>query len=133
MASDFERFVDWSNFLGISPRRALDRANKVFCVCDGNFGIEHIELEDMYEFYDDEPEMWYLNTGDTYSETIIATDDYVNGEKLLCTTLGDWYDEQTRWHEEDRDVIRCGYCGKFTPKADPYDATICEFCEHKYS
>lgn len=34
---------------------------------------EHIELEDMYEFDDDEPEMWYLNTGDTYSETIIAT------------------------------------------------------------
>ena len=33
-------------------------------------------------------------------------------------------------HCEENDSIRCGYCGEFTPVADPWNETICTSCSN---
>lgn len=98
MSSDFERFVDWAKFLGCNGREAFDKAADLL----DHFGVEGVSCGD--------DSMDYLNTGDTYSETIVLTSD---GE-LLCTTWGNWYENAEREHCEENSVIRCGYCGEFT-------------------
>lgn len=54
----------------------------------------------------------YINTGDTYSGTILR--DIETGEFLL-TTWGDWCEEWENKVCADENLIRCGYCGYFTP------------------
>jgi hypothetical protein len=119
MQSEFERFVDWANFLGIPARDAFavaaDRLD--------HFGIEHFSLDTGDMDYADEME--YLNTGDTYSETLILTD---GGDTLIVSTWGDWYENAEQSYCEENDAIRCGHCGSYTDCADDWRETVCDNC-----
>ncbi len=95
--SEFERFVDWANFLKIPAAKAFDLAVKRL----DHFGVEGVSVEDR--------SMSYLNTGDTYSETIV-----LDGHNLLLTTWGDWYEQAEQAYCEEEDVFRCHYCGEYS-------------------
>ncbi len=79
------------------------------------FGIESISLADRT--------MRYVNLGDTYIETILEE----NGE-LSVGSWGSWYEEAENAHCEANGLIRCGYCSEFTPVADNWRDTVCEYC-----
>jgi len=79
------------------------------------FGIESISLADRT--------MRYVNLGDTYIETILEE----NGE-LSVGSWGSWYEEAENAHCEANGLIRCGYCSEFTPVADNWRDTFCEYC-----
>ena len=128
-----ERMLEWANSLNISKRQAFKRI--AILMKQHHFGVEHIELdnyEDLASSYDEGPTAEYLNTGDTYSTTLMLTDDYVNGVKLIITTWGDWYEEQERWVYEHFSAVRCGYCGHFHVMEDDQSThdTKCDHCGH---
>ncbi len=128
-----ERMVEWANSLNVSKREAFKRIAKLMKA--DHFGVEHIELDnysDLASSYDEGPTAEYLNTGDTYSTTLVLTDDYVNGVKLLVTSWGDWYEEQERWAYEHFNAVRCGYCGHFHVMEDGQSThnTKCCHCGH---
>jgi ribosomal protein S27E len=128
-----ERMVEWANSLNVSKREAFKRIAKL--MKKDHFGIEHIELDnysDLASSYDEGPTAEYLNTGDTYSTTLVLTDDYVNGVKLIITTWGDWYEEQERWVYEHFSAVRCSYCGHFHVMGEDRSThdTKCDRCGH---
>lgn len=88
----------------------------------GGFGIESID--DSGEHLAD-----YVNTGDTYSATIVL--DSETGEFLL-TTWGDFHESWTAEQNEQDGTIDCGYCSHRTPLSDSADwrETVCEQCGH---
>lgn len=103
----------------------------------GTFGVECVAIADR--------SAEYLNTGDTYSLTILREDNSDSFRESTSafevTTWGDWYESAEREHEEDTDTIRCGYCGEFTPLCDKamaepagarhsWNETVCESCGH---
>ena len=84
------------------------------------FGIEYVSCADR--------ELAYLNTGDTYSLTIAQEGE--DGE-VFATSWGDWLEEAEQEHCEAEDVIRCAYCGEFTPNNgddNDWHDTVCEHC-----
>lgn len=112
--SDFERFVDWVDFLGIDPKQAFERAEYLL----DHFGVEGVSCADQT--------MAYLNTGDTYSETLI-----LDSEGLSVSTWGDWYESTEQVYCEEEGVIRCPFCGEFTPVEEQWRDTICESCDNR--
>jgi hypothetical protein len=89
------------------------------------FGIESVDCADRA--------MRYVNLGDTYDQTVIA-----EGGDYSVSSWGDWYENAENEHCEDENVLRCGYCGEFTPHCDPsnpsaWDETICEHCGRNVS
>lgn len=131
-----ERFVNWAEFLKLHPNVAFNRIAKLF----GNehFGVESATIdnwEDINET-DDAPTMYYLNMGESYSTTLVVTDDYLNGNKLLVCCWADWMEENERHHCEQSQVIRCGNCGHLTPfnyGKDEHHNHQCEFCHKNVS
>lgn len=89
-----------------------DKANKVL----GGFGIEYVSCGDR--------ELKYINLGDTYTITICQEND-----KPFIDSWGNWYEQTEQDYELENDVIRCGYCGEFTPmdQEDRRDV-VCESC-----
>jgi hypothetical protein len=85
------------------------------------FGVESVSVADR--------ELRYLNTGDTYDLTIGQEGD----GSVFSTSWGDWVESAERVHCEAMSVIRCGYCGEFTPQAEPWVLTQCEHCERNVS
>lgn len=80
------------------------------------FGTEYVSLAGR--------ELAYLNTGDTYSVTVGAEDG-----KVFVTTWGDWHEGVEQEHCEEDGVIRCGYCGEFTPMdEEDWRDVVCEHC-----
>jgi hypothetical protein len=78
-------------------------------------------------------ELQYLNTGDTYDLTLGQESD----GPILNTSWGDWVEQAEQEHCETRGVIRCCYCGEFTPDLgsftsaeEPWDKIRCEHCGH---
>jgi hypothetical protein len=65
----------------------------------------------------------YVNLGDTYDQTVIA-----EGIKLSVGSWGGWYEEAEQDHCEAEGVIRCGYCGQFTPVDDDWLGMVCQHC-----
>ena len=126
------RLVEWANSLNVTKREAFNRIADL--LGSEHFGVEHSEMDNFEDISpgDDPPEVYYLNMGDTYSTTLLLTDDYLNGETLQVSCWGDWYEENERHHCEQSNVIRCGYCGHFTPLNQPnwHDVT-CDHCNHK--
>ena len=131
-----ERLVDWANFLDLSPNKAFRRIAEL--LKEEHFGVEHIELDHWDDFEDpnEPPSMKYLNMGDTYATTLIVTDDYVNGVKLMVSCWGDWYETNERHHQVENGRIGCGYCGHHTPfdyEKDEWLNHECQFCHHNVS
>ena len=102
-----ERLVDWANFLDLSPNKAFIRIAKL--LKEEHFGIEYIQLDNWDDFEDpnEPPFVRYLNMGDTYATTLIVTDDYVNGVKLMVSCWGDWYETNvtTKWKTDASAVV----------------------------
>ena len=96
-----------------AKENGLESANEVL---DG-FGIEHVSCADR--------EMAYVNLGDTYNRTICQ-----EGDEFFISSWGDWYETAEAKYCEEEDVIRCGYCGEFTPLSEGTDwhETVCESC-----
>jgi hypothetical protein len=110
----FERAAQFGN----RHNRSLEYANAFIRRAYGpcTFGIESVSLGDR--------ELYYLNTGDTYSITVAQ-----EGErgKLEVTSWGDWYEEA----EEETGTIRCGWCSYYTPMdQDNWHDVVCESCRH---
>ena len=106
-----ERFVQWCEFLQLTPAESFEAAARIFS--DEHFGIESIRLENT----DDDiaaDSMRYLNLGETYATTLVLTDDVTNGNALIVSSWGDWYETAERRYESDNDVRRCPNCGQFT-------------------
>jgi hypothetical protein len=84
------------------------------------FGIESVNCEDRY--------LTYINLGDTYETTICQE----NGQEPFIGNWGDWMEQAEAKYEEENGVIRCGYCGEFTPVYDDFkpEDTLCDFCGH---
>ena len=79
------------------------------------FGVESVSCADR--------SIEYVNLGDTYDTTIIDDD----GDFAIAS-WGGWYEETEREHCEEEGVIRCGYCGEFTPCAEDWTETVCQHC-----
>ena len=119
--------LDFAGALSAARAGDLARANEVL----GGCGVEYVECAGR--------EIAYVNMGDTYDRTVCAEDG-----KCWIGSWGDWYETAEQSHEEDEDVIRCGYCGEFTPlcaaaMAEPAGArsswsdTRCEHCGRNVS
>lgn len=122
-----DRFIDWATFLQVSPRRAFELAAKLFK--EEHHGVCHCVIDhwEDYEWQEDTPpEMQYLNMGDTYATTLILTDDYVNGVKLLKSCWGDWYEKMELHHDLELKFRSCGYCGHRVCIADLEDPSQSE-------
>lgn len=92
------------------------------------FGIEFVSCGDK--------ELKYINLGDTYDTTICAEmcqsdyyDIYQENDPPFISSWGSWFETTEQEICEQDGVIRCGYCGSFTPmdKEDWRDV-ICENC-----
>ncbi len=83
-----------------------------------HYGIEHIGVW--------EKELSYLNTGETYDATICQED---RGE-LFVGSWGDWVEGEEEKFEEETDTIRCGFCGKNTPRNHKWSDTVCDHCNN---
>ncbi len=79
------------------------------------FGIESVSCADR--------SIEYVNLGDTYTTTVIQ-----EGEDFAIASWGDWLEEMENQHCDEEGVIRCGYCGEFTPCAEDWRETICAHC-----
>lgn len=104
----------------ISQARDIEHAEQLAkddpIFADGFFGIESVACG--------ERESRYLNTGDTYSTTIMEEDG-----ALFVSSYGDWLEGCEREQYETEGERRCGNCGKFTPYDDEdFDETVCEHC-----
>jgi hypothetical protein len=56
----------------------------------GGFGVESIRLEGSWDSYYGDSAAEYINTGDTYSATIVHD---LREDEYEFTTWGDWYEE----------------------------------------
>ena len=94
--------------LGNMPTaEAHDAARAIIKHLDGiEFGIEYLPLPTGGE-------VAYVNTGDTYSATLL----HVDGE-WIYSCWGDVYEAAEKAHTED-DNTRCGYCGEWSEGEDP--------------
>ena len=126
----------------VTKREAFNRIAKI--LNDEHFGVEHCSLDNFDDINSslEAPSMEYLNMGDTYATTLILTDDYINGVKLYVSCWGDWYEENEQHHCEESSVVRCGYCGHFTPfeyadengeGGDDWNNHQCEHCKNNVS
>lgn len=81
----------------------------------------------------------YVNVGETYDPTV-----YAQGGEYFAGSWGQWYETTENEHCEAEDVIRCAYCGEFTPLCDKalaepkgarhsWNETICEHCGRNVS
>lgn len=85
-------------------------------------GDEYSSLENV----SDGPVLHFLNVGESYVMTLCEC----NG-KIFFSSWGDWIENQEREYEKEEGVIRCGYCGEFTPvNEENYHDIICEYCSH---
>lgn len=97
----------------MSRQDAFDRLAKL--LNEDHFGVEFCEFENFDDFSnEDPPTVYYLNTGETYSATILLTDDEVNGTELIVSSWGDWIEEQEAYISEQHDVVRCCHCSHWT-------------------
>ena len=115
-----------NELLGIAASAGtIEEANKIA----GGFGVEYVAVAGR--------EIAYVNMGDTYAETICQEGD----GPLFVSSWGDWIEQAEQAHCEEEDVIRCGYCGEFTPLCEAAMAqpagnrpawrdTVCEHCGH---
>ena len=96
--SQFERLVEWANYLELSPSSAFKRLSKLLGTDDGVFGVESVCVPDNAFNNCETPfaAMRYLNTGDTYSETIIHDR---TENTLIVSTWGDWYETNEREYQ----------------------------------
>lgn len=126
----------------VTKREAFERIARI--LKHEHFGVESCSLDNFDDINDslEAPSMMYLNMGDTYATTLILTDDYLNGVKLYVSCWGDWHEENERHHCEESSVVRCGYCGHFTPfiyrdengeGGDNWHNHQCEHCKHNVS
>jgi len=102
-----------------------------------HFGVEYICLDNFEDIhtYDYLPEAYYLNMGDTYSTTLILTDDELNGVQLYAWSWGGWYEEIEQHYCEKENVLRCSNCSHFTPfeyGKEDINECVCEYCECTY-
>lgn len=81
----FPKANEWFSSCYLEPRR---RERILACLNEllGSFGVEAIWGEDPCW-----PEAEYLNTGDTYSPTLLF-----NGTSFMVTTWGDWYERNEK-------------------------------------
>nr|NIM39143.1 hypothetical protein [Hydrotalea flava]NIN04378.1 hypothetical protein [Hydrotalea flava]NIO95069.1 hypothetical protein [Hydrotalea flava] len=81
----------------------------------GGFGIEFVSCGNY--------ELKYINLGDTYTNTICES--YEEG--VFICSWGGWYEDIEQKICQEEGLIRCGYCGEFTPnnKKNWHDI-ICE-------
>jgi len=81
----------------------------------------------------------YVNCGDTYDQTVIRA-----GGEYAADSWGNWLETTENEHCENENVVRCGYCGEFTPLCDKalaespgarhsWNLTICEHCGRNVS
>lgn len=132
---ELHRFVDWANWLAAHTAVTLQEAFDRLCLlfAEVHYGVCRAELENFedLETGNDAPAMQYLNAGETYAPTIILTDDYVNGRKLLVTSWGDWYEQNEQYHCKQSQVVRCGNCSHFTQfiyAVDDWNNHRCAYC-----
>ncbi len=55
-------------------------------------------------------EIEYFNTGETYTPTVCCE----NG-KCFVSSWGDWLKQAEQKYCQEKNLIRCVYCGEFTP------------------
>ena len=135
--------VAWAESIpSVTAREAFNKIAEI--LKKEHFGVESISLEhfDDMDTSLEAPSMEYLNMGDTYALTLVLTDDYVNGVKLLVTTWGDWYESTEQHHCKEYGYVRCGYCSHFTPfeyadddgnGGDDWHNHQCEHCKNNVS
>jgi len=99
---------------------------------NATFGVEYASIPDQNPNGPEcDYELAYLNAGDTYELTVLDYDG-----KCQPGTWGDWYESSEQEYETENNVIRCGYCGEYTPfdyeNAEPGDwrDCMCESCGH---
>lgn len=68
-------------------------------------------------------EFYYINTGDTYSTTIIDYD----GERIV-SSWGDLVEDIESEYCGDTVTVQCMWCGHFTPVEDEWRNAVCENC-----
>lgn len=96
---------------------------KSACKADWTFGTERVAAEfGDYDYNDSEAE--YINTGDSYGETILVED----GE-VFVTSWADWLEEKEREYAEATKKTKCGYCGEWRRTAEEWRDTECD-CGH---
>lgn len=86
-----------------------------------HFGIEYVDIDEA------EREMYYINQGDTYAETIVCEDGV-----CFVSSWGDWFETAENTYCENENKIRCAYCGEYTDfqyGKDETDSVECE-CGH---
>ncbi len=78
----------------------------------GEFGIEHLTagVRDVFTG----GEVAYVNTGDTYSETIVRREDGTYA--LSCQ--GEEIERLEAAHAEENEQTRCWYCGEWTDNGE---------------
>ena len=75
-------------------------------------------------------ELSYVNTGETYEDTVCYEEGGAQGGYFVCS-WGAWYEEAEAEYEEENDVIRCGYCGEYTPRGEGvWSDVACGACGH---
>ena len=85
-----------------------------------SFGVERVRVGTRV--------LRYVNLGDTYTQTIASE----NGVRFV-TSWGEWLEQAEEDYCADNDVIRCGYCGLFTPldSGTNWRDCVCEVCGNK--
>lgn len=111
---------------GYSINECLDFANLCLDSYDIlTHGNEYLRLPDGSD-------CWYINTGDTYSATVLFTD----ATGFIVSSWGDIFEENELDYCDNNKVIRCGYCGEFTPQTpedDDWRDIVCDHCNHNIS
>ena len=72
------------------------------------------------------PSMRYLNTGETYEQTVVLDD----SKGLMICSWGDWLEGAEEEYREDEERTRCDMCGEFYDSDDIVfdDDTSMELC-----
>lgn len=103
--------------LRLVRRGEIDAANALLAAC----GVEYLSTPTgAYA---------YLNTGDTYSQTIIWPEEHPR--KAYIGAWGDTFEADEDEYCREEGVIRCGYCGEYTPMdREDWRDVVCEYCKH---
>lgn len=96
------------------------------CGEDWTFGVEHVPAPGG----DDCGGLQYLNAGDSYAETLGYDE---TAGSFLLTSWGDWLEGAEAEYQEESGETRCGNCDEFTPCADDWRETVCEYCGRNVS
>jgi hypothetical protein len=99
---DFESVKKWE----LQCYNELPYDDKFMCALNeliGGFGVEPIRLEGSWDSYYGDVVAEYINTGDTYSATIVHD---IREDEYEFTTWGDWYEKhimplQEPWHSDE--------------------------------